>query len=252
MLSASSSSSLQLADAAMASATVAVSCSATYSVFIMPPAVSSSNSSSSLTSVLGSCSISSRISCEVSSSSPPSTSAASSGAISSTMSAAFSVSSDSRMLACILGSTSESASAATSLSMFSKMASRSAGLELLDDVGQVGRVHVFEQPVGDVQAQAALRVGLEDVAKLPADGVRRNARLQPADPARRNRRPAPAGGDAADADIHLQHPQQLSLAFSWRTSNVTSLTRTTLRPCASMICWSSRSRAMRSMYSSAW
>ena len=54
----------------MASATVAGSVSATYSVFIMPPAVSSSNSISSLTSLLGSCSISSRISCAVSSFEP--------------------------------------------------------------------------------------------------------------------------------------------------------------------------------------
>ena len=35
-----------------------------------------------------------------------------------------------------------------------------------------------------------------------------------------------------------------------QTSNVTSVTRTTLRPCESIICWSSKSRTSRSMYSS--
>ena len=114
-------------------------------------------------------SISSRISSQVSSSSSESTSAASSGDISSMMSAAFSGSRDSRMLACILGSsTSESASAATSLSMVSKMASRSAGPSSSTMSARSAGCIVLELGVGDVQAQAALRVGLHHVGKTPS------------------------------------------------------------------------------------
>ena len=57
------------------------------------------------------------------------------------------------------------------------------GAEFLDDIGEVGGVHLLEHRVGDVEAQAAQRVGLDYVGKLPGDGVGRNAALQAADPA---------------------------------------------------------------------
>ena len=53
-------------------------------------------------------------------------------------------------------------------------------------------------------------------------------------------------------DIDFEHPQNVAARPPARTSKVTSVTRTTLRPFTSMICWSSRSRPMRSMYSSEW
>src|ERR1039457_1726107 len=157
--------------ALMASATVAASCSATYSVFIMPPAVSSRNSRSSRTSVLGAESISSRISSLVSSSSSERRSAASSGAISSTISAAFSGSRDSRMLACILGSSTSE------------------------------------------RAQAAQRVGFDDVGELPGDGPGRNGALQAADPGGRQDALEDAAQDAADPDIDVHDVERIAHAI---------------------------------------
>ena len=74
-------------------------------------------------------------------------------------------------------------------------------------------MHVFQQPVGNIQAQAALRIGFQDVAELPANGARRNPRLQPAHPARRNRPLHQPAEDAAHADVDIQHPQNVAVVL---------------------------------------
>ncbi len=72
-------------------------------------------------------------------------------------------------------------------------------------------MHIFEQTVGNIQAQTALRIGLQDVAELPADGVRRNAPLQTANPKRRQNAAQQAAENAADADVYFEYPQDLRL-----------------------------------------
>ena len=109
----------------------------------------------------------------------------------------------------------------------------------------------FQLVVRDVEAQAPQRVGLDDVAELPADRVGRDGPLQTA---------APMPGGTAPCIRRrkmLRMPTSTSSTISESRSpcvisKVMSLTRTTLRPLTSMICWSSRSRLMRSMYSSEW
>src|SRR5205085_9612234 len=49
--------------------------------------------------------------------------------------------------------------------------------ELLDNVRQIGWMHLFEQLVIQIQLKPPLRIGLEDGAVLPADRVRRNGLL---------------------------------------------------------------------------
>ena len=67
------------------------------------------------------------------------------------------------------------------------------GAKVLDDVGEVGGMHVFQLFVRNVQPQAAQRVGFHHVGKLPADGVRGNAALQAPDRLRRQH-PLKGGG----------------------------------------------------------
>ena len=186
----------------------AVSGTAMNSLFIMPPAEFSSNSSSSSTSVFSSASISSRMASDDSSAISASTSAASSGAISSTMSAARSASSDSRIDACVFGVVDLGQRVGGDLAVEGlehRLASFVA--QFLDDVGEVGGVDVLEPLHVDLEAQAPLRVRLDDVAELPADGVRRDARHRPADQARRDHALAQPAEDAAHAHVHLEHPQ---------------------------------------------
>src|SRR5260370_15891287 len=68
---------------------------------------------------------------------------------------------------------------------------------------------LFELGVRDVQPQPALGVGLHNVTKLPADGIRRYAALQPANPARRNNTLEKAPENAADAHIDFHHAQNI-------------------------------------------
>jgi hypothetical protein len=61
------------------------------------------------------------------------------------------------------------------------------------------RLHV------DLEAQPPLGIRLDDVAELPADGIRRDPRHQAADGARRHNALAQAPEDAAHADVDLEH-----------------------------------------------
>jgi hypothetical protein len=76
------------------------------------------------------------------------------------------------MLVWISGSTSESASAAASLAIVSKMASRSSGLSSSTMSARSAGCRFSQSLVGDVQAQAPLRIGFDDVAEFPTDGTR--------------------------------------------------------------------------------
>ena len=94
--------------------------------------------------------------------------------------------------------------------MVSKMAPRSAGLELFHDIRQVGRVHLLQLLVGNVQPQAPQRVGLHHVAEVPENRIGRNGPLQPANPARRNKALAEPAENAAEADVHLQNRERVA------------------------------------------
>src|SRR6185312_687877 len=76
--------------------------------------------------------------------------------------------------------------------------------ERFENVGQVGRVHFFEQPVGDVQADAPLGSRLQHVAELPSDGARGNAVLQLANGKSRQNPTKHTSKDAANADIDFE------------------------------------------------
>ncbi len=78
--------------------------------------------------------------------------------------------------------------------------------QVLDDIGEVSRMHVLQQAVRNVQTQAPLRIGLQNIAEFPADRMRGNAGLQPADPARRQNALEQAPEDAPDSDVDLQNP----------------------------------------------
>ena len=194
----------------MASATVALSCSAMYSVFIMPPAVSSSNSSSSRTSDSGATSISSRISSEVSSSS----SAQHVGGF------------VRRHLLHDLGrflrlQRFQNAGLHLGIDLGQRVGRHLAvdGLEnrfalgraqFFDDVRQVGRMHLLQLLVRNVQAQPPLRIGstmLQNSQRMEFGGI---GLLQPADPARRQHALHQPPENAADADVHLEDIQQSS------------------------------------------
>src|SRR5947208_2612296 len=81
--------------------------------------------------------------------------------------------------------------------------------QLFDNVGQVGGMNRLQQLAGYVQAQAALRVGLQDVAKLPADGVGWDGTLELTDPAPREHPANQPAEDAAKADVHLQDVENI-------------------------------------------
>jgi hypothetical protein len=185
--------------------------SATYSVFIMPPAVSSSNSSSSCTSVLGSESISSRISslrfrpparkgCRRPrrAPSPP------------RCRPPFPARAIPECWPASWDRSPESASAATSLSMVSKIASRSAGLRSSTMSARSAGCSVFQLFVTDVRAAAAAAGRAPPRCKVPADGVRRDGlcrrRIQ-----RRGSRPAADAAPCCAARYPLPGREDIAL-----------------------------------------
>ncbi len=219
---------------------------AMYSVVMRPAAVFSWNPSSSLTSSRCSCSISPRISAEVSADRSPSKSAAASGSISSTMSAARSESSDSTIERCSFGVISSSASAATSSSSVSKTASRSAGasssmMSAMSAGCSLARsswlIFSFTRRAGSVSIRSTNSHGIMRGGIFLSSARNAGAGTNP----RSSRRTAPRAPTSTDAMRSATCPSKGS---SFRS---TSLTRTTLRPWTSMICWSSRSRVSSSM-----
>ena len=73
-------------------------------------------------------------------------------------------------------------------------------------------MHGFQHVVGNVQPQAPLWIGFDDVAKFPTNGIRRNAGHRFATPARRNDTLHNTAKDAAQTDVHFQHPQFIATA----------------------------------------
>ena len=55
------------------------------------------------------------------------------------------------------------------------------GRQILDDVGDIGRVDLRQPLVGDFQLDASSRVGLEEIDELPGDDPRRNLLQQGAE-----------------------------------------------------------------------
>ncbi len=160
------------------------------------------------------CSISSRISSLVSSSSSASTSAASSGAISSTMSAAVSGLQRFQNARLNVRDRPRSARRPRLRCRYFRRSPRDPRAQLLDDVGQVGRMHVFQQPVRNVQPQAPLRIGLQNVAEFPANGMRRDPAPAIAGPSAAAARPAPGGGKCCAGRYRRPAPTGLSPSFS--------------------------------------
>ena len=76
--------------------------------------------------------------------------------------------------------------------------------EILDDIGEIGRMHIFEKLVRDVQANPALRIGLENVAEFPANRMRRDAALKSTNGSWRHDSPQDSAQDRADTDIDLE------------------------------------------------
>ena len=236
----------------IASATVAVSGTAMYSLFIRPPAESSSNSSSSSTSVFSWASISPRMASDDDSAISASTSAASSGDISSTMSAARSASSDSRMDAWVLvSSTSDRVSAATSLSSDSKTASRSSWLNSSTMSARSAGWMDSSAFMSILRRRRRCGSGsmmLQNSHRMELGGI----------PAitRRTARGGTTPWHSRRKMLRMPTSTSSTLSSSWAfarfSSKVTSLTRTTLRPLASMICWSRRSLTIRSIQTSSW
>ncbi len=85
--------------------------------------------------------------------------------------------------------------------------------QVLDDVGQVGRVHALQQVVTDVEAQAALRIGFDDAAVFPANGMRGDEFLQAADQLSRQHALRHAAEDAAQADVHVDDADHVVVGF---------------------------------------
>ena len=114
--------------------------------------------------------------------------------------------------------------------------------QILDDVGDVGRMQLRQPLVGDLQLDAPRRVGLEQVDELPRDDARRNPLEQRAQRERRHDALRQPADGAARADVDGDDADRSRWLLTGVDSSSTSLTRTTLRPWMSMICWSSRSR----------
>src|SRR5438132_7735054 len=68
----------------------------------------------------------------------------------------------------------------------------------------------FQLFVRNVQAQAPLRVGLDDVAEFPANGIGRNDTLDLPNEAGRQHALHQTPKNAADADIHFQNVQAVA------------------------------------------
>ena len=73
--------------------------------------------------------------------------------------------------------------------------------EILDDVGDVGRVQLRQALVGDLQLDAPRRIGLEQIDELPRDHPRRNPLEQRAQRERRDDALRQAPDRAAGADV---------------------------------------------------
>src|SRR5262249_16138270 len=67
--------------------------------------------------------------------------------------------------------------------------------------------------VRDVQPQPPLGIGFDNIAQLPADGMRRDRALQPPDPKPRNDVLKQTPKDAADAYIDLEHAKSVMLVL---------------------------------------
>ncbi len=72
------------------------------------------------------------------------------------------------------GSSSSSVSAATSSSMRLEHRFAIGRRQILDDVGDVGGMHLRETAIGDLQLDASRRVGFEQIDEVPRDHPRRN------------------------------------------------------------------------------
>ena len=68
----------------------------------------------------------------------------------------------------------------------------------------------FQLFVRNVQAQAPLRVGLDDIAEFPANGIGRNDTLDLPNEAGRQHALHQTPENAADADIHFQNVQAVA------------------------------------------
>ena len=75
--------------------------------------------------------------------------------------------------------------------------------ELFDDIGQVGGMHGFQAIVRNIEAQTALRVGFNDVAEIPADGMRSDGPLHAANQPGGQNTLKETANNAADADVHF-------------------------------------------------
>ena len=92
--------------------------------------------------------------------------------------------------------------------MVSNTDSRSAGGEILDDVGDVGRMQLGQTLVGDLQFDAARRIGFEQVDELPGDDARRNPLEQGAQRERRHDALREPADGAAGADVDRDDVEQ--------------------------------------------
>src|SRR5579862_5689399 len=75
-------------------------------------------------------------------------------------------------------------------------------------------MHALQKLVADVQPQSALRVGFENAAMLPPDGVGRNEALQTAHQAARDHTLHQSAEDAAQPDVHLNDVQRVFVRFT--------------------------------------
>ena len=87
------------------------------------------------------------------------------------------------------------------------------GAQIFHDVGQVRRVHLLQHLVADVETQSPLRIGFDDAAMLPGDGVRGNERLHAANPAGRNGALRQPPEDAAQSDVDVDDADGVAIGF---------------------------------------
>ena len=80
--------------------------------------------------------------------------------------------------------------------------------QVLDDVGDVRRMHLRETLVLDLQLDAARRVGLEEIDEVPRDDARRNPLEQRPQRERRHHALGETPNGAARADVDGQDVQQ--------------------------------------------
>src|SRR4051794_36766246 len=85
--------------------------------------------------------------------------------------------------------------------------------KILNDVGQISRMHVLQQLVRDVKTYSTLRIGFQDVAELPGDGFGRNPGLKLTNHRLREHTSQHATQNGPDADIHFEDVQDLLLVF---------------------------------------